>query len=328
MKLIAHPEEFENAAGRPTYGAIGTFDGLHLGHRYIIDYTVRQAAENGGLAFAVTFDRHPAEVIAPERAPTLIYPYGKRLELLKETALDLFWVIKFDRRFSRLDRSDFLANVCRHFRPLKMICVGTDFRFGYRRTGDIDFLRERSRDWGYAIPELAPVRLAGQIVSSTAIRDRIVQGDLAAAARLLGRPYAICGTIVAGKRLGRELGFPTANLDPGRLTLPPSGVYAAWVTTPEGRFRGVANIGKRPTVEADAAPNVEAHLLDFHGDLYERPIEIRPLRHLRPEMTFPSRAALQRQIQEDTVRAAAEFPETPVTGSANPLREKTEKLNY
>lgn len=314
MRIFRQIEEFQNLGRREIFCAIGMFDGLHLGHRHVIRCAVQRARQAKGLSIAVTFDRHPAQVVAPERAPALIYPLRKRRALLEETRLDLLWIIPFDRQFSQTSGNDFLELLCERLRPLKMICVGPGFHFGRRRSGDIQLLRDRSIDLGYELPEVAPVRRQGQEVSSTAIRRWIAEGRLEAVGKRLGRKYAVCGQVVPGQKIGRGFGFPTANLNVSGIVLPPNGVYPALVKVKSRTFQGVANIGCRPTVrETGEPPLAEAHLFDFDQNLYGEHLEVQLLQRIRPEQKFPNRRLLRDQIKKDAKAAAQILSETSKT---------------
>ena len=296
------------------------FDGLHLGHQQVIRGVVQRAGRAKGFSIAVTFDRHPAQVVSPERAPALIYPLHKRRTLLEETRIDILWIIPFDRPFSQTGANDFLELLCRRLRPLKMICVGPGFHFGRRRSGNIQLLRDRSADLGYELPKVVPVRRQGEEVSSTAIRRLIAEGSLETAGKRLGRRYAVCGQVVPGQRIGRGLGFPTANLDVSGIVLPPNGVYPALVKVRNRTFQGVANIGRRPTVgNTGGPPLAEAHLFDFDQNLYGEYLEARLFERIRPEQKFPSRRLLRDQIKKDVETAARILSETSKTaGIATP----------
>ncbi len=313
MKVFRQLDDFENPNRRGIFCAIGMFDGLHLGHQRVIDRTVKQARQAKGLSLAVTFDQHPARVVAPERTPAWIYPFRQRQFFLEKIQLDLLWIIPFDRHFSQISGNAFLELLCRQFHPLKLICVGPDFHFGHRRSGNIQLLRDRAASFGYELPPIAPVRQQGKEISSTAIRSLIAEGHLEEAGKCLGRQYAICGQVVRGRKTGRQLGFPTANLDTSGLALPPNGVYPALTKVQDQTFQGVANIGCRPTIESSGpAPTVEVHLFHFDRNLYGEHLEVQPLKRIRPEQKFPTLQALRNQIKRDT-ETAAQFFEKPPT---------------
>ena len=327
MKVLRQIEEFENLDQRETFCAIGMFDGLHLGHQHVIRLAVQQAKRAKGLSIAVTFDRHPARIIVPERAPALIYPFRKRRNLLEETQIDLLWIIPFDLPFSQTSANDFLELLCERLRPLKMICVGSGFHFGRQRSGNIQLLRDRSADLGYNLPEVEPIRQQGEEVSSTAIRRLIAEGRLEAAGKRLGRKYAVCGQVVPGQKIGRGLGFPTANLDVSSIVLPPNGVYPAFVQVKNRTFQGVANIGCRPTVrEIGEPPLVEVHLFDFDQNLYGEHLEVQMLPRIRPEQKFPSRQLLRDQIKKDIETASQILLQTAETAALATSREQNFEL--
>lgn len=327
MKVLRQIEEFQNLDRRETFCAIGMFDGLHLGHQHVIRLAIQQAKRAKGLSIAVTFDRHPAQIIVPERVPALIYPLRKRRLLLEETQLDLLWIIPFDLPFSQTSANDFLELLCERLWPLKMICVGPGFHFGRQRSGNIQLLRDRSADLGYNLPEIAPIRQQGEEVSSTAIRKLIVEGRLEAAGKRLGRKYAVCGQVVPGQKIGRGLGFPTANLDVSGIVLPPSGVYPALARVKNRTFQGMANIGCRPTVgEIGEPPLAEVHLFDFDQNLYGEHLEVRLLQRIRPEQKFPSRRLLRDQIKKDAKTAAQILSETAETAALATAREQNFEL--
>ena len=299
MKLIHAANELGHG-GRRVCLAIGVFDGVHLGHQQIIRHTVSDARQHEALALVVTFDRHPNAVVAPERVPPQIYSPPQKLRALASLGADAVLEIPFDRTFSEKDGVLFVRELARDLARIHSICVGEDFVFGHRRSGNVALLKTLGAELNFQVHGLAALALDGQVVSSTRIREMISHGALDAASQMLGRPYAISGRVVEGDRIGRRLGFPTANLDALGLVLPPNGVYAA-VTQVRGRFYRVAlNIGWRPTV-ASAAPQlrVEAHLLNFEGDLYGSDLELELGIKMRDEMRFASAAELRAQIERD-----------------------------
>jgi riboflavin kinase/FMN adenylyltransferase len=305
MKVISDPAALDPGP-RPVCAAIGVFDGVHLGHQRVLRQTIANAAQRQAVSVVVTFDRHPNAVVAPAHVPPLIYPLDKKLDVIASLGVEAAYVIPFDKAFSQIPGGQFVRSLARDFRRLKTICVGHGFLFGAGRSGNAALLRKLGAELGFTLDALRDVECDGQSVSSTRIRDAVRAGDFALAGRMLGRPYALRGTVIQGEHLGRTLGFPTANLAvPGLLT-PSPGVYAAEAQLGPARHRAAVNIGHRPTVHAtDPHLHVEAHLLDFNGDLYARTLELVFLKQLRPEQKFPTPDALRAQIADDLAQARA-----------------------
>jgi riboflavin kinase / FMN adenylyltransferase len=299
MKIIHAANEL-NAGGRKVCVAIGVFDGVHLGHQQIIRQTVTDAHQHEAWSVVVTFDRHPSAIVAPDRVPPQIYSRAQKIRAVASLGTDVLLEIPFDRAFSQKTGETFIHELVAGFGRLQSICVGSDFVFGARRSGNVALLQTLGAELGFQVHGMAELALDGQTVSSTRIRAAIAAGDCDAAGQMLGRPYAIAGVVVAGDKIGRQLGFPTANLEVGSLILPPHGVYAANVVWEGKTYRAALNIGLRPTV-ASPQPvlRVEAHLLDFAGDLYGREIEVEIIAKLRAEQRFASLAELQAQIARD-----------------------------
>ncbi|MDW8307843.1 MAG: bifunctional riboflavin kinase/FAD synthetase [Verrucomicrobiales bacterium] len=305
MIVVHSPEELP-APRRKVCLAIGVFDGVHLGHQAIIRHTVTSARARDALALVLTFDRHPNAVVAPDRVPPMIYTPGQKQRALAALGVDVLWLMTFDEATSRLSGEVFVRRLAQQVGELVAVCVGADFVFGHRRSGNVALLQQLGAELGFEVAALSPVLLDGVAVSSTRIREAIRRGDLAEANRLLGRDHALAGTVVRGAGLGRKLGFPTANLDTRGLLLPPNGVYAARVRLGEQLWPAVVNIGVRPTVDSGpAAPRVETHLLDFEGDLTGRELELILGARLRDEQKFSSLEALRAQIARDIARVRA-----------------------
>ena len=299
MKVISAARD-ARVEGKKVCVAIGVFDGVHLGHQQIIRQTISDARQHDSLALIVTFDRHPSAIVAPDRQPTLIYTLPQKLRTLAALGADATLVFPFDKEFSRQTGADFIHQLANDVGRIRSICVGANFVFGYKRSGNVDLLKKLGENLNFNVHGLAAVALDGRIVSSTRIRESIRLGDLDAASQMLGRPYALCGQIVAGDRLGRQLGFPTANLDITGLTLPPNGVYAGLTRLEKVSYHVALNIGLRPTLNSPTpALRAEAHLLDFQGDLYGEELEIAVGERLREEKKFDSPAQLKEQIARD-----------------------------
>jgi riboflavin kinase / FMN adenylyltransferase len=298
MKLIHAANELGNGS-RKVCLAIGVFDGVHLGHQQIIRQTVADARQHDAIALVVTFDKHPSAIVAPDKMPPQIFSRPQKLRAIEALGADALLEIPFDKAFSEKTGEVFIRELARDLGKIFSICVGANFVFGRKRSGDAALLKKLGAEIGFQVHGHAAVELDGQLVSSTRIREAVRAGDLDAAGQMLGRPYAICGRVVEGDKIGRQLGFPTANLDVTNLVLPPHGVYAASTKVDGQVFRAALNIGVRPTLAAGLQLRVEAHLLDFAGDLYGRELEVEIGGKLRPEMKFSPPSALREQIARD-----------------------------
>jgi riboflavin kinase/FMN adenylyltransferase len=296
------------AGERKVCVGIGVFDGVHLGHQQVLRQTLEDARQTEGIPVAITFDRHPNNVVAPKRAPAMIYSLEKRLETIATLGFEHILVYEFTPEFSRIPGEQFIHQLVEEFKTLHRISVGKEFTFGSRRSGNVELLRALGTQENYEVHGLAAVALDGEPVSSTRIRSALQQGDLSAASQMLGRAYALSGRVVKGAQLGRQLGFPTANLDVAGLITPPHGVYAAHVKTSEHTHRAALNIGLRPTLaESEPTLHVEAHLLDYEGDLYDENLEVTFAEKIRAEQKFPDLDALKTQIAKDVESARRIF---------------------
>jgi riboflavin kinase/FMN adenylyltransferase len=307
MKIIHAANELK-PAGRKVCLAIGFFDGVHLGHQQIIRQTITDARQHDAIALVLTFDRHPNSVVAPGHAPPLIYSLPQKLRAIESLGADTLLLIHFDEKFSRQTGEEFIRRLARDLGKIQSLCVGMDFVFGHKRSGDVALLKKLGDKTGFTVHGLAAVSLDGRIVSSTRIRGAVRAGELDAASQMLGRPYAISGRVVEGDGVGRQLGFPTANLDVTGLILPPNGVYAGLTKVRKKSCRVALNIGFRPTMAPAARQlRVEAHLLDFGGNLYGEELTVEIGGKLRDEKKFVSSAELRRQINRDiaSLRASA-----------------------
>jgi riboflavin kinase/FMN adenylyltransferase len=290
--------------------AIGVFDGVHLGHQQIIRQTVADARKYEAHAIVVTFDRHPNAVVAPGHVPPLIYSRPQKLRAIESLGADVLLEIPFAEEFSRQTGEQFLRSLAAGLGSIQSVCVGADFVFGHKRSGNVALLQRLGHELGFQVHGLAAVSLDGHVVSSTRIREAVRAADFDAASQMLGRAYSIAGCVIRGDHLGHQLGFPTANLDTPGLLLPPNGVYAAHVraTGVPPVSRAVLNIGIRPTVtQPPPAPRVEVHLLDFSGDLYGRELEVTFAARLRDERQFSSLGELKDQISRDIAEAKRRF---------------------
>jgi riboflavin kinase/FMN adenylyltransferase len=287
---------------------IGAYDGVHLGHHAVIGEVRRRAAEAGLRSAVVTFDRHPASVVRPESAPRLLTDLDQKLELLAATGVDYCLVVTFDEARSREPADDFVREVLVGCLAARLVVVGDDFHFGHKRSGNVDLLRAMGAELGFEVDGLALVDAEGRPapddgrVSSTRIRHALVEGDLALANAMLGRLHEVRGVVAHGDHRGRELGFPTANVSvPGDILLPADGIYAGWLERSGGDVLPAAiSLGRRPTFYVEAhASLLEAHVLDFDGDLYDERVKVRFDSWLRGEARFGSVEALIEQMERD-----------------------------
>ncbi len=282
--------------------ALGCFDGVHRGHATILSRVVAMARAYGMSSGLLTFDPHPLEVIAPEVAPMLLSPGGEKSRLLAETGIDFAVVMPFTPALSQMVAQDFLREVLLGRLGMKMMTVGRDVRFGSGGQGDAVFLAHESAAGDFQVDVLSPVAVNGELVSSTSVREAVARGDIGSAAAMLGRGYAVTGPVVEGRRVGRTIGVPTANVavHPRKL-LPPDGVYAARVTIDRHRapLPGVLNIGIRPTLDDGRARTFEVHIIGFDADIYDTVITVEIVAPVRHEQKFDSLLELSRQIDMD-----------------------------
>jgi riboflavin kinase/FMN adenylyltransferase len=291
--------------------AIGTFDGVHAGHQAIIRAAVADAHAHDRPALVLTFDRHPSELLAPDRVPGLLTTPDQRNRYIAELGADALVILRFDHFLSQLTPAAFLQVIVKDRLGAKAIVVGTNFCFGKARAGDVSYLDEAQAEFGFVLHALEPVLVGGYPVSSTRIRERLRAGDIAEAETLLNHPFLLAGTVVTGQRLGRELGYPTANLDLAERQLTPAdGIYAVRAILDDGQtVGGACSIGNRPTVEG-AGRSIETYLLDFAADIYGRSMELRFVKRLRDELKFDSLEALKVQMALDVEAARGALEET------------------
>ena len=303
MKVICgikkFPKKFHHAVL-----VIGVFDGLHQGHRELIRRAVQRARATQRPIVVMTFDPHPVNVLHPEVRLPLIVSLPYRLKLIEALGVDAAVVISFTKTFSRLNPENFIKQYLVESIQPREVFVGDDFRFGQGRIGTIDLFKEVSERFGFHVNTVHPIKRKGEgiKISSTTIRQFISDGKLAQAQRLLGRRVSVMGRVVKGDRRGRLLGFPTANILPHDVILPPIGVYAIYVHIDGRRYHGMANIGRRPSFEHDGQILLEAHIFHFHQNLYGKNIIVEFVRKIRDEKIFVSRQKLTSQLQKDQKR--------------------------
>jgi riboflavin kinase/FMN adenylyltransferase len=305
MLVLRHPPA---RADMPVALTIGNFDGLHLGHRAMLD-RLTQAARNRGIASCVmTFEPHPREFFAPDRAPSRLTSLREKVELLGALGVERVLVCRFDFDFARIGAEEFVERILVRGLAAQWVLVGDDFRFGARRAGDFDLLARAGGAYGFEALRMPSVSADGVRVSSTTIRERLAAGDLDGAARLLGRPYSVTGRVVHGDKLGAHLGFPTANVRMEHNRPPLMGIFAVDVLGIDERpLPGVASLGVRPTVKEGGAPVLEVHLFNFERDIYRRRLQVRFLHKLRDEEKYADLPTLTAAIARDVENAKKFF---------------------
>jgi riboflavin kinase/FMN adenylyltransferase len=290
----------------PSAVTIGKFDGVHRGHRGVIAQLVSLAADRGLHPVVVTFDRHPFALLRPEVCPDSLVSNAQRAGLLAETEVAATLVLEFTRELSELAPAEFVESILIDRLGAKLVLVGADFRFGHRGAGTIETLRELAAAHGFEVALLDDVRIDGDRVSSTKIREHLSAGEVRAAAVLLGRYPRVRSTVIHGDAIGREIGFPTANLDPAMEGfLPADGVYAAWAWIDGIRYGAAVSIGNNPTFEGIPARRTEAHLLDASVDAYGKTIELDFVDYLRPMVKFDGIDTLVAALSADVDRIRA-----------------------
>jgi riboflavin kinase/FMN adenylyltransferase len=299
-----HVTSLESVSLQDAWVTIGTFDGVHRGHQAIIQHLVEGAHRHGNPAVVVTFYPHPSMVLGKSPLPGYLTSPEERAQLLGELGVDWVITLHFDLNLASLSAEDFMTLLTRHLR-LKYLVIGYDFALGHHREGTPQRLQQIGDRLGYQVILAEPLREAEQPISSSLIRTLIARGEVRQASQFLGRLYTVQGTVIQGDRRGHQLGFPTANLDfwPEKL-LPANGVYATWAWVGNRRFAAVANLGFRPTFLSPLPHRqLEAHLLDFSGNLYQQPLTLAFVEHLREERRFSSVEALKAQIHADILKA-------------------------
>jgi riboflavin kinase/FMN adenylyltransferase len=298
-----------DAASSPVALTIGNFDGVHLGHQAMLAKLRAAAVARGLPACVMTFEPHPREFFAPDQAPVRLTSMREKLELLRAHGVARTHVLRFNFALAQVTAADFIGRILVRGLGVRWLQVGDDFRFGARRAGDLAMLRAQAAQYGYEVEGMATVELDGARVSSTAVRDALAAGDVEKAARLLGRPYSISGHVTGGDRLGRELGFPTANVQMKHNRPPLTGIFAVELRRRDGRpLQGVASLGVRPTVKAQgAAPVLEVFIFDFNEDIYGELVCVDFLHKFRDEAKYVDLETLKAQIARDVADTRAYF---------------------
>jgi riboflavin kinase/FMN adenylyltransferase len=304
--VVTHASLSAPAAGHAV--AVGNFDGVHLGHRAMLERVASAARKLGVVSCALTFEPHPREFFAPAQAPTRLTRPREKFELIAETGVERVHVLRFDARLAAVSAERFIEDVLVRGLRTRWLLVGRDFRFGARRAGDFGLLETAAARHGFTLEAMPEVTDRSARVSSSGVRAALAAGDLAAAARLLGRPYMMSGRVAHGAKLGRALGFPTANIVLRRRP-PLAGIFVVEAELEEThrRLRGVASVGRRPTVAENAAPLLEVHLFDWDEALYGRHLRVRFLEKLRDERRYDHLEALGAAIAADAAQARKFF---------------------
>lgn len=304
MERVRGTHQLGRALREPVL-TIGNFDGLHTGHRAIMERVVERATQRGGEAVVYTFDPHPRVILQPAQAPPMLMSLDQKLESLEEMGVDVAIVEPFDRKFASVSPKVFVEEfIHERIRP-REVYVGYDFHFGRDREGSMRLLTDTGPRLGFSVTIVPEVTVGGRDVNSTRIRELVSKGEVEEAESLLGHPFAVRGEVVHGDHRGRELGFPTANIDSPNEVLPSPGVYTGQVRFLDGgegsgsMHPAVTNVGVRPTFDRGQAVVIEAHLLDFEGDLYGRRIEFGFGERLRSEQRFDGVDELRAQIGRD-----------------------------
>ena len=298
---------FSQPSPAPTVLTIGNFDGVHLGHRALLAQLTKLATAEKLQSTVLTFEPHPRDYFSPETAPARLTTLREKLELIADEGVDAAYVGHFNAHFAALSAAQFIERILVGALCVKHLIIGDDFRFGADRQGDFHMLQAAGRQFGFRVDTMGSVILEGVRASSSAVRSALSAGRMEYAAQLLGRPYSIDGRVVHGDKVGRQLGFATANIRIKHNPPPLLGVFAVAVRDSDGQNRnGVANLGFRPSANQTPRPLLEVHLLDFSGDIYGQHLNVRFLHKLRDEMKFPNFEALKAQIASD-VEAAIHY---------------------
>jgi riboflavin kinase/FMN adenylyltransferase len=307
MDVIHFPEDQRPSRWVHPVLALGNFDGVHRGHRKILDRLHRIATERGATSVVMTFDPHPPRVVRPDKAPPLLMTKAQKLEAIAQAGVQGAAIVRFTHELSRWDPDTFVRTVLVDWLRVSEVWVGANFLFGHDRSGNFSLLRELGGRYGFKAEKIDPVRYKDFVVSSTRVRRLVSEGRMDEAGALLGHEYFLDGTVMRGDQRGRTLGFPTANLCTENELFPPHGVYATTARVGETVFASVTNIGTRPTVDNSGRTVIETHIFDLNKDLYGSSIRVGFVQRLRDERAFESLELLRGQIDADCRRARVLF---------------------
>ncbi|NMM65698.1 bifunctional riboflavin kinase/FAD synthetase [Clostridium sp. P21] len=301
--MIIMEDNFKKYLQYDTYIALGSFDGIHIGHVSLVNKTIKLALKNKAKSMIFTFKNHPLSVVNKELVPKLIMDNSSKVKVLESYGLDVLNMANFNKELMQLSPEDFILNLVSHYRA-KGLVVGFNNRFGYKNLGDVELLKKLSKKYGFDLCVVEPVKYKGQVVSSSIIRTSLSdEGDVKKVNKMLTRPFMLQGDVVKGKQLGRTLGFPTVNLNyDKRFLLPRGGVYCTIVSYKGKFFKGITNVGYNPTVD-DNRLSIETHMLDFNENIYNEHIKIYFMDRIRDEKKFSSIQFLAEQLKKDKMYA-------------------------
>ena len=288
---------------------IGNFDGVHCGHRELIKRICKRAKEKNTKSLVMTFDPHPMKILFPDKHLHRLFDFQDQLEVLSQLGVNAVIVEKFNKELSRLSPSGFIEKFIVDPIQPEFLVIGYDFKFGANRHGNAEYLLDIGKKRGFNVEVVPAFKIDGQIVSSTSIKEELIQGDVSHASKMLGRNYYLRGKVVNGEKRGSRVGFPTANLETDAEILPLNGVYATFIEVNSQKYRAVTNIGYKPTFrnEKEGRPTIESHIINFSGDIYGKEIKVHFGEFLRQELKFSGPAALKEQIATDIIQAQKWF---------------------
>jgi len=307
VDIIHFPDDARPAHWKQPVLALGNFDGLHRGHRKILDRLQRVARERRATSVVMTFDPHPPRIVRPDKAPPLLMTKAQKLEGLAQAGVDGAAIVRFTHELSQWEPETFVRTVLVEWMRVSEVWVGANFLFGHDRSGNFSLLRTLGARYGFKAEKIDPVRYKDFVVSSTRVRRLVSEARVDEAAALLGHAYVVDGVVVRGEQRGRTIGFPTANLCTENELVPPHGVYATSAILDGIVMPSVTNIGTRPTVDASGRTSIETHIFDLDRDLYGAPLRLAFVQRLRDERAFESLDLLKSQIAADCARARVLF---------------------
>jgi len=307
VDVIHFPEDVRPSRWSQPVLALGNFDGVHRGHRKILERVRRVADERGATSVVMTFDPHPPRVVRPDKAPPLLMTKSQKLEAIEQAGVHGAAIVRFTPEMSRWEPEMFVRTVLVDWLRVAEVWVGANFLFGHDRTGNFTLLRVLGSRYGFRAEKIDPVRYKEFVVSSTRVRRLVSEGRVDEAGALLGHAYSIDGTVVRGDQRGRTIGFPTANLCTENELLPPHGVYATTIRIRDVVHASVTNVGVRPTVDNSGRTTIETHIFKFDRDVYGAPVRLGFVQRIRDERAFETLDQLQAQIAADCSRARVLF---------------------